>query len=360
MAEADSSREENGVLSAGILRIVNDVRRLPSDLVAVVAVVLLTNLVTLMPVVRETPLSIPFGLVFLLFVPGYALIAALFPEAGKRSTGSDSVDATADEIEHLSAETGASSGIDGLERIALSFGLSIAISSLLGLGMNFTPWGIRPVPVLVAISAFTLLSVVVAIRRRLALPATERFRARYNELLADARDGLLQPASRGELFVNILLTMGVVIAVSSVGWAMVAPQEGESFTEFYLLNEAEGEALVAEDYPTEYSIGEQRKLVVGISNQEHQRVEYQVLVRLQEVRFANNSTTVLRSERLSTFQRTLSHNETWHQRHTVTPTFTGTQLRLQYLLYREDVPSEPSATSAYRETHLWINVTSDG
>jgi len=32
-------------------------------------------------------------------------------------------------------------GIDGIERVALSFGLSIAIVPLIGLVLNFTPWG---------------------------------------------------------------------------------------------------------------------------------------------------------------------------------------------------------------------------
>jgi len=30
---------------------------------------------------------------------------------------------------------------DGIERVALSFGLSIAIVPLIGLVLNFTPWG---------------------------------------------------------------------------------------------------------------------------------------------------------------------------------------------------------------------------
>jgi uncharacterized membrane protein len=33
--------------------------------------------------------------------------------------------------------------LDGIERIALSFGLSIAITPLLGLALNYTPFGIR-------------------------------------------------------------------------------------------------------------------------------------------------------------------------------------------------------------------------
>ncbi len=57
-------------------------RELPADLAAVFVLVLVTNLAVLLPVVRQTPLRIVFGLPFVLFLPGYAFIAALFPEAG--------------------------------------------------------------------------------------------------------------------------------------------------------------------------------------------------------------------------------------------------------------------------------------
>ena len=59
-------------------------------------------------------LRIILGIPFLLFFPGYALMAALFP---KRE------------------------GMYGVERIALSFGLSIAVVPLIGLILNYTHWG---------------------------------------------------------------------------------------------------------------------------------------------------------------------------------------------------------------------------
>jgi len=41
----------------------------------------------------------------------------------------------------------------------------------------------------------------------------------------------------------------------------------------------------------------------------------------------------------------------------VTPTMTGRWLRLTYLLCTDEVPAEPSIESAYREVHLWVNVS---
>ncbi len=48
----------------------------------------------------------------------------------------------------------------------------------------------------------------------------------------------------------------------------------------------------------------------------------------------------------------LGHNATWEQPLSFTPPVTGNDMKLQYLLYREDNTSEP-----YRDLHLWISVT---
>ncbi len=61
------------------------------------------------------------AILLVLFMPGYVLVAALFPGG----------------ILPEKPE------IDWIERIALSFGLSIAVIPLLGLLVNFTPWGME-------------------------------------------------------------------------------------------------------------------------------------------------------------------------------------------------------------------------
>ena len=85
------------------------VRNLPADLAAVLAVVALTNLAVFLPVVNDSPIRVVVGLVFVLFVPGYAFIAALFPEQGDPPTD----DPGDDDVE--SAENGfRDRGIDGI------------------------------------------------------------------------------------------------------------------------------------------------------------------------------------------------------------------------------------------------------
>ena len=100
------------------------------DLALVIILVLLTIPFVLIPPLNEiSPVRIILGLPLVLFLPGYSLIATLFPRKAD---------------------------LDGIERIALSFGLSIAITPLLGLALNYTPFGIRLSPVLIVLSVFTI------------------------------------------------------------------------------------------------------------------------------------------------------------------------------------------------------------
>jgi len=74
------------------------------------------------------PLRWFLGTVFVLFLPGYATVEALYPEER---------------------------ALTPLERLALSVGLSLAIVPLLGLLLNYSPWGIRPGPVLTSLATYT-------------------------------------------------------------------------------------------------------------------------------------------------------------------------------------------------------------
>ena len=319
-------------------------RRVPADIAAVGVLTLLTVAVVFLPVVRDTPLRIVVGLPFVLFVPGYALVAALFPERGTDPTD-DATDG---------------SGITGLERVALSFGVSIAVVPLVGLVLNFTPFGIRLVPIVVTLTVLVLALAAVATRRRLALPAEDRFTVPWRAWLRAGRSELFEPETRTDGALNVLLVVSLVLAVSSVGYAVAVPKQGESFTEFYLLTERDDGELVADGYPTEFVAGQSQSLVVGVGNQEHQQQAYTVVVELHDVQVTDNWTRVVDRQRLQTFELETEHNETWQRQHTVTPELTGDRMRLTYMLYRGAPPATPTTDNAYRELHLWVNVSSTG
>jgi uncharacterized membrane protein len=81
------------------------------------------------------------------------------------------------------------------------------------------------------------------------------------------------------------------------------------------------------------------------------------VVELQRVQVRNNSTTVLEEDRLRAWQFRVADNRTVTRNHSIAPTLTGQRLRLAYLLYRGQPPADPTVENAYREVHLWVNVS---
>ena len=359
------------------------IRRLPADLAAVVLLTIVTLATVFVPVVNETPLRVVFGLAFVLFLPGYAFIAALFPEAGESPTtdsNADPPDVPSDDTAKPTPVAGTTAadtqpdhetetdtglltegrhdrdGIDGIERVALSFGLSIAIVPLIGLVLNFTPWGIRLAPIAVSVAGFTLICVGVAAIRRWELPADERFAVPYREWITAAKHEVFEPDDRTDAALNVMLALSILLAVGSVGYAVAVPPQGEQFSEFYLLTETDDGELVADGYPDTMELDETAELIVGIENYEYETTDYTVVVQLQEVVSEGNESTVVERTEIDRFGTTLEHNETHHERHTLRPTMTGDDLRVQYLLYDGDAPAEPTRENAYRDLHLWINI----
>ncbi len=332
-------------------------RRLPTDLGLVTVYLGCATAVVVVPGLNQTVLRPMLALPLVLFVPGYLFVAALFPEAGPPLDDGETPDATDDGA----AAARTDDGIDGIERVALSFGTSIAIVPLIGLVLNFTPFGIRLVPILISLLLFCGTTLGLAARRRAAVAPEQRFSVDVVGALVDVRTELTQPDSRADAALNVLLVVSVLLAVSSVGYAVAVPKQGEAFTELYLLTEGEDGELVADGYPTELVQGEPASLVVGVGNHEHERVDYTVVVALQRVTPVNESgNTTVRVDgqrQLQRFSPTLADNETWERGHTVTPPIAGERLRLIYLLYRGDAPAAPSTATAYREVHLWVNVT---
>ena len=125
-----------------------EIKHFPKDLALVILFTLLCAPFVLIPPLNDTPIRIILGLPLVLFLPGYALIAALFPRKDD---------------------------LDAIERVALSFGLSIAITPLLGLALNYTPFGIRLSPVLIVLSVFTISLAICAYARRSMVPEGDRF-----------------------------------------------------------------------------------------------------------------------------------------------------------------------------------------
>ena len=80
-----------------------------------------------------------FGGLLILFLPGFALIEFLY--AKKKE-------------------------LEDLTRVALSIGLSLALVPLVGLMLNYTPFGIRLVPVAISLALLTVILLVLGLHRK--------------------------------------------------------------------------------------------------------------------------------------------------------------------------------------------------
>ena len=98
--------------------------------------------------VSSSVLRIILGLPLVLLFPGYALAAALLP---KRNA------------------------LKGIERIVLSLGLSIVVVVIIGLILDYAPWGIRLYPIVIALSIFILATSIVAWYQRRRLAEVDKF-----------------------------------------------------------------------------------------------------------------------------------------------------------------------------------------
>ncbi len=240
-----------------------------------------------------------FGIIFILFCPGYALIAALFT---KRKD------------------------LDTIERIALSFGLSIAVVPLIGLGLNYTEWGIRLTPILTANTAFTAAMLIAAYVRRVQTDEEDRFIVRYAMPEVDLGE------TRVDRALSIVLIISIVVAMGTLVYVIQAPKTGERFTEFYIL----GPGGMADEYPTDYALGEKGQVILGIVNHEYEPVTYSAEINLD-------------GDVLWTRDYTLAHEGLIEESIDITPPVAGENMKLQFLLYKDGVE--------YRDLHLWINVT---
>jgi len=204
------------------------------------AIVVLTLI--LFPVVAFStgPLRIALGLLFVIFFPGYTLLSALFPRQ-------DSLGA--------------------IERLALSFGLSIAIVPLIGLILNYIPWGITLYPILISITLFIIATSAVGWYRERQLPAANRFGVTFKASPPNWRG--MSKLDRG---LSVSLVAAVLVASGYLGYVVTTSNQVERFTEFYILN-IEGKA---EDYPQQVILGEPIDVVVGVVSHELLPTSYRV------------------------------------------------------------------------------------
>lgn len=241
------------------------------------------------------------AVVLILFGPGFALVAALFPRPGE---------------------------LDALERTVLAAGLSLAIVGITGFLLAYSPWGLHLLPLLTAFGLFNLGCYLVVWYHWQRFPGQKQ--SLWSRGLAT-----LTAWRRSQSLSNQLVTIGLIALLISGGWvfnrAMLMPKADPPMTEFYLL----GPSGLVQDYPEAALYGESLAIGYGIANREEATMLYEVRV-LVNGEFLDSSQPI-----------SLKPGETQEsQIELVIPEQTRDLGKLEFVLYREN--------ELYRALHLWL------
>ena len=300
--------------------------RIPKTLFIIDILVLL--LILSIVIVPASAIRIILGVPFLLFSPGYVLVAALFPRKTE---------------------------MDAIERMALSFGISIAVVPAIGLVLNYTPWGINLEPVLYSVAAFVIIVSVVAIMRQPEL----RERKTMTVGIPLRLPGWSESRYTRSLYLLLLLSLLTAFAVFI--YTIATPRPEELFTESYIL----GANYEMRDYPAEFTMqegrvvrvrydaetgeipGEWGKIALRIVNREGREASYRVeaIIDGDLVNVYSDGSYV---EQLGPVE--LAAGETWEQVIGIIPRHPGDNQKVVFLLYIN------GGTEPYQRLHLWIDV----
>jgi uncharacterized membrane protein len=270
--------------------------------VELVFICLLTLICYPIVTLSEGILRIILGVIFLLIFPGYTVMAALFP--GKTS-------------------------VKNIERAVFTVILSLVLVSLAGLILNYTPWGIKLTPVYTAMSLVIVVASGIALLRRYALPEAERFTLKTKISMPK-----WSKIGKFDIGLSIVLVVVLVGAIFALTYVLSQPKPKDAFSNFYVLD-ANGMMM---DYPVSLKLGGQTGVTLGIENHESQDTSYEIKVSYDGIETQTMGPILLSDE------------GKWTDEVTLTPTKTGNNQKVEFLLYKAGEPAP------YLSLHLWLNV----
>ncbi len=279
-------------------------KKILSDLTIICVWIIITFISIINPAFENIYIRSILAIPVVLFIPGYVLMAALFPRRDD---------------------------IDVIGRIVLSFGLSIVIIPLLGMLLNFV-LGVRLIPILTVLSAYMIVLIFIAVYRRKKLSEDVRFSVQFYTIYNAITNGL-KPKNRPDSILTIILIFMIVLTIGTIYYTIVVPKVGERFTEFYILN-SDGKA---DNYSTNLKLNSPTSWLVGITNREYATVNYTVQIVLDK-NILTNRTLIL------------DNNEKWEKNITFVSNRVGSDKELEFLLFKDN-----NFTIPYRSLHLWIN-----
>jgi uncharacterized membrane protein len=300
-------------------------------------------------------LRILFGIPFLFFIPGFLFILSLFP--------SSRIDKK----------------INLFERLVLSIVFSLAIVSLIGIGLNFTQLTLSLFWFATFLLGFNISFSIISLLRWYQQKPTERFIIILPKKIKKVRKPF-ESVLNIILFIVALSTFIVIIYVTISSFVSLS-ERGEFFTEFYIL----GEGKNANNYPKNITVGIPQSLTIGITNYEKEAMDYTI-----EVWLINQSTDSDQNQNnthsiyyemyflkkievflpVYTLEVENLSNPQWQYQYQFNITNLSGRYKMQFLLYDHSTDdyykdknyyyiADEKIGTAYRSLHLWMNIIDD-
>ena len=316
-----------------------------TDLVLVVCVTLALTVAIFVPGISETALRIPLGLGFAFFIPGYAFVAAVYPERYSPSQDGNAPDAGL-------AAVPSGSTLTDLERYLLAVAFSVVVVPFVGYMLDIGRIGVQMGPFVPAVSGSTILMTLIAGVRRWRLPTDRRFRVSVPAWLRPTRSQLGYN-NVPTLAVSILLVVAVGFFAASVGYAATSTTAGDQYSELTLLD-ANGQTFAANATAETGTNETPQDVWVSVRNHEGQTMTYTVVVVEQTVSNDGGEWTVDGQTERDRFALTAGNDEMASELYTISSIADGDQTRLVWLLYPDDVPASPSTENAPYYVYVWL------
>lgn len=289
------------------------------DLVVVLLLTIICAVLILEPTLNQSIFNSAAGLFLMLFLPGYALIAAIYPRKDDLS---------------------------GAARLVLSFGVSYFLTSVIGLVLNYTQWGNSLNPILLVLTVFSLISIGTAFLTRIRSQKADSFQVesdgpRTPSPTSDAphtttRTPSFMSSSRNRniLMVGVVVVIALLIAAPAAYNFMIPAKDVNASTQFYVMG-PDGKNIST--YPHNLTSGDNATVTIVLENHENTETTFRIVTTSNQTVINEIDVTLKPGER-----REIPYNFTVGE--------PGTK-KMEFFLYKL-----PDLNDIFRTYGFWINI----
>lgn len=274
------------------------------DLTIIVTYVILGGIILNLSFFEYSLIRIVVGIPFVIFIPGYSLVSAIFIKKDD---------------------------ISWIERIALSFGLSIIIVIMWGLIIEYSHWGLKFQPMFLSLSASIIFLCITSYIVRRRVPMEERFEISLKKL---KKEILITPKKRMEkaLYILLFLLVGTSLFLLANSYSSFITES--KLTEFYILDSTGSVG----NFTRQLMVNEPFEMLVGVTNHEANFTVYELKIKIND--------NFVGREYIN-----LENGKKWEEKVKIVPKITGSNQKVEFLLFKDK-----ERVSPYRSLYIIVDV----